>query len=124
MIHSHEESDIQIRVVNWLRVNHPGVIFTNSPAGVKMSIGQAMKMKRMGYLSGTPDLMIFEPRGKFHGLFIEIKRQEGTIQNNQKELIAALNIRGYAASVERGFDNVTKAIETYLQQPIIKPCAC
>lgn len=109
-----EEADIQMRLAFWLTTQYPDVVFTTSPAGIKMTIGQAVKMKRMGYRSGTPDLMIFEPRDRFHGLFVEVKTLDGSAQDNQKELCQRLNGKGYLAVICKGYDQAQKTIKDYL----------
>lgn len=49
------------------------VLFCASPGGMRTNIGTAVKMKNSGYKKGFPDIAIFEPRGPFHGLFVELK---------------------------------------------------
>jgi hypothetical protein len=55
----------------WLRSR--GVLYCASLGGRKVSIGIAVKMKRAGYMKGYPDMIIEEPRGKWHGMRVEIK---------------------------------------------------
>ena len=61
-----KESDEQIAVANYLRIKYSDILFTISPEGMRLTIGQAVKFKKMGYRRGTPDLMIFEPRQGHH----------------------------------------------------------
>lgn len=49
------------------------VLYCASLGGRKVSIGTAVKMKRAGYRKGYPDMIIEEPRGKWHGMRVEIK---------------------------------------------------
>ena len=60
-----------------------------------MSAGQAMKMMRMGYRKGTPDILVFEPRGIYHGLLIEFKAPGGTIGTDQHIFARLAEDRGY-----------------------------
>jgi hypothetical protein len=114
--HSHrsEESNIQIAVVNWLRHAHPKLIITTSPAGIKMNIGQRSKIKKMGYRSGTADLLIFRAIGQHHGLSLEIKTDVGIPTHEQlvwqREMIA----EGYCALITRGYKETVNAISDYL----------
>lgn len=114
--HRQEESDIQMRLAFLLTTQYPDVIFTTSPAGVKLTIGQAMKMKRMGYRSGTPDLMIFKPTSQFKALFLEIKTLGGKSQKNQVDLAERLNALGYKAVITYGFNEALQTIKEYLTQ--------
>ena len=109
-----EEFKIQAAFINYVRLAHPNVLLTISPAGFIMSAGMAMKMSRMGYTKGTPDVMFFEPRGCFHGLFIEFKTPKGKTQPSQVEFITKLQARGYWCNICRSSEEGITALEEYL----------
>lgn len=109
-----EEYYIQSDVIHWLKSNHPGVLFTIAPNGMKLPIQTAVKLKKMGYSPGTPDIMIFEPRGLFHGLFIELKTETGTTSLEQKEWNKRLISRGYCSIVCRSASEAMNYISKYL----------
>lgn len=84
-----KESDLQVRVANYLMQNYPEVQFhSDFGSGCKLTKGQAIKqMKQNGGRKGWPDLFIAEPttlkigETKFEdieqdyaGLFIELKK--------------------------------------------------
>ena len=71
------ESGIQIAVINYIKDKYPSVIYCASAGGVRTSRNQGKKMKMNGYVKGFPDLQICEPRGIYHGLFLEIKTEIG-----------------------------------------------
>lgn len=71
----------------------------NAGAGLKLSMGQAVKTKRMGYRKGFPDMQIFEPRGKYHGMFIELKVGKNKASPEQIAWRDALLDRGYYAVI-------------------------
>ena len=111
----YEEEQNQIVVVNYLRRFKPNVLFTTAgAAGERLSMLKAIRVKRMGYTAGTPDLMIFEARKKYHGLFIEMKKTKGGIvSENQKMFLNKLNQNGYKAVVCRGAQEAISEIEKY-----------
>lgn len=109
-----EEYNIQVAVVNYIRNNFPNILLTISPSGMKLPIGVATKLKRMGYLAGTPDLIILEPSNSFHGLFIELKTKTGVKSDSQKYFIEELSRRGYCAKFCFGYDEAISAINAYL----------
>lgn len=74
-------------------------------------------LKAMGYRAGTPDILILEPHGPYHGLFIEIKTEEGTLSPFQKEFILLANGRGYKAEVCYGYKDACEVLEDYLSLP-------
>jgi hypothetical protein len=108
------EYHIQVAVVFWLVNQYPRCLFTISPSGMKLPVQVAIKMQRMGYKAGTPDLMIFEPRGGYHGLFIELKADSGKKSVQQCAFIQALNDRGYKAVFAFGFEEARNVISEYL----------
>lgn len=65
------EQHLQEWYALWLRSQ--GVLFCASLGGRRVSIGVARQMKRAGYSSGYPDMIIEEPRGSWHGMRVELK---------------------------------------------------
>lgn len=112
---SKPEQKIQIAVANYLRLAYPNLLFTISPAGLIRGLGTAMIMKRMGYTNGTPDLLIFEPRQRFHGLFVELKADKGVTSDDQLKFIAKASSNGYATAVCWGYDEAVATIDKYLR---------
>lgn len=110
----HQESDIQKQLVKYLETAHPGILFCASLGGVRLPMGLAVKAKAMGYRKGFPDLEIPEPRGRFHGLYIELKAEKGRASDEQKAWLHALSNRGYRAVVCYGFDEARSEIDSYL----------
>lgn len=110
-----EEYHIQTSVVLWLRANFPNALFTIAPSGMKLPIGVAVKLKRMGYSPGTPDICIFEPRYQYHGLFVELKTKRGVKSDEQIAWNEELNRRGYLSIFCYSFDEAVQRIGDYLK---------
>lgn len=106
------EESTQIGIVEYLR--ELGLLFSATCGGINASISQKAKMKRTGYSRGIPDLMIFEPRGEYFGLFLEVKSQHGIISEEQIKWIAALNERGYKACVVYSVSDAKRCINEYI----------
>lgn len=107
------EHDIQVAVVGLLESIHPKPLYSATVGGVRLAIHTAKKMKEAGYSSGIPDMLIFEPRGFYTGLAIEIKTEKGRASDNQKQWVTDLNNRGWRAEVCRGFDECADVISEY-----------
>tara|TARA_R110000823_G_scaffold306527_1_gene428973 strand:+ start:988 stop:1329 length:342 start_codon:yes stop_codon:yes gene_type:complete len=108
------EASLQANVIKYLKLQYPSVIYCASLGGqYQPYISQRNKAKATGYVKGFPDLGIYEPRGKYHGLFIEIK-EKGYATKEQKEWITQLSQRGYMAVVCKGIDSIIKVIDEYL----------
>tara|TARA_R110000824_G_scaffold147513_1_gene316968 strand:- start:986 stop:1375 length:390 start_codon:yes stop_codon:yes gene_type:complete len=111
------ELKVQIAVVNWIKYNFPNILYCASAGGMRTSLSIAKKMKASGYVKGFPDLGIFHPTPKYHGMFIELKAdKKGYATKEQKEWIKNLNDLGYYACVSKGFDNTIEEIFKYLNQ--------
>jgi hypothetical protein len=66
---------------------------------------------------GVPDIFCAEPRGGYHGLFIEMKRRRGAgskVSEDQREWHFALNRNGYFAGVCYGFPEALSLLAAYL----------
>ena len=82
--------------------------------GFKANVARVMKMKREGVKSGVPDLMWPVARGRYHGLFIEMKAgPTSRVRPEQKEWHAALRAQGYAVRVSYSWDAARDTIERY-----------
>lgn len=109
------EEEEQKRVILFLRVYYPAILFCASAGGMRTSMKQAMKMKATGYISGFPDLFIYEPRSLYHGLAIEMKRiKGGVVSSEQKDWQEKLRTRGYRSEVCKGSIDAIKIIQEYL----------
>lgn len=122
------EHDIYKMIADYLRYQYPTVIYRfDLAADLKLTMGQASKHKRLQRYRGYPDLFIAEPKGKYGGLFLEIKKdgvrifkQDGTLVSDehireQFDMLADLRQRGYAAEFAIGFDGAKKLIDDYMK---------
>ena len=80
-------------------------------------MSQRIKSVSTGYVKGFPDIFIYEPRGTYHGLAIEIKTLKGRPTKEQKQWIDDLNERCYRASIKKGWDEIIKEIDFYFSLP-------
>ena len=120
------EENLQIAVCNYLRAQYPKVLFNSDLSGIKLTMGQAVKAKKLRSSKGFPDLVIYEPRGNYHALFLELKREgekilskKGDLKTDhlkeQDEVISKLCVKGYLACFAIGFDEAKRIIDMYLK---------
>ncbi len=82
----------------------------------KRSVSAGARMKREGLLSGIPDIHLPAPSGKYHSLYIELKRiKHSKVTPEQEECIKWLNSRDNFAVVCYGWEEAVKVIEWYLK---------
>ena len=85
------------------------------PNGGKRAIKTAVALKKQGVKRGVPDMCLPVARGGYHGLYVELKRQKGgTVSDEQREWIAALNTQGYKAIICHGAEEAIEQIRGYL----------
>ncbi len=111
----HRETSIQYAFAWWLSQTYPEVLFTTSLAGVNLSMIAALRVRRMGYRSGTPDILIFEPRGCYHGLFLELKAPQGKPSPTQRQFRDSLIARDYKCEFAYGLDEAQSITAEYLK---------
>lgn len=85
------------------------------PNGGKRSKSEAVRFKAMGVKAGIPDIFLPVARGKYHGLYIELKAKDGRVTNEQRWFLAAAEEQGYKAVVAYGGEAAAKVIYSYLR---------
>jgi hypothetical protein len=121
------EKQLQMIISTYLKKVYPDVIYKVDVAGwFSTTIGIAARNKRIQCSSGFPDMFIAEPRGKYAGLFIELKTdisavytKKGQLKKNDKvhnqfEMLQKLNAKGYKAIFTYGYTNTIARINEYL----------
>lgn len=130
----HGEEMTHERVVRFLRRDYPDVIFrTDFAAGIKMTIGQAAKHKRLQYRRAFPDIFVFKPVRResvlgvmeYAGLGLELKAGNVNLKkrdttwasdhiHEQYDMLMELSNSGYACAFARGYDEACRVIDWYL----------
>lgn len=86
------------------------------PNGGTRNTHEAAHLKRQGVKSGVPDLCLPVARGKYHGLFIELKAKKNSPSPGQKEWLEKLEEQGYKTAVCWGWETATAVIECYMKE--------
>ena len=113
------EDEEQATLLSWCSMNlwrWPELdLLFHIPNGGARRKSEAARFKSLGVKKGVPDLFLPVPRGKYHGLFIEMKRlRGGRVSNDQKKWIAALKAQGYRVEVDKGWKAAADVIREYL----------
>lgn len=78
----------------------------------------AAAMRKEGVKPGVPDLCLPVARGKWHGLYIELKAAGGRVSEHQERWISGLRRQGYMAEVVHGWESARDVIIDYLENEI------
>ena len=109
-----KEYQLQKAVCKYLDLNN--VLYCGSMGGqYQVFRSQRIKAKKTGYKKGFPDLFIYEPRGNYHGLAIELKVGYNKPTLEQLTWLNELTERGYLAMSSNSLDKTLEIINTYLK---------
>lgn len=85
--------------------------------GLRNKFAYINAIKRQGYKTGFPDLIVFAKNKTHSMLFLEFKREKGgVVSATQKDWIKWLTDNGYYAKVVKGNKEAIKVLEEYLAQ--------
>ena len=86
-----------------------------SLGGSKASRGRTItKMKAEGMKVGVPDIFLMVARQSWHGLAIELKRQDGTLSDEQVWWLDKLTEQGYLATACWGAREAISVLAEYM----------
>lgn len=120
------ESVVHRQLCDFVRLKWPTAIFNSDGAGNMLTKAQAGMAKMLRCSAGFPDWMLAEPRGRYHGMFLELKREgvtlylkDGTLSRDahvqeQAEMLQKLVERGYYANFAQGYDDAAEQVEKYM----------
>lgn len=113
----HEEQVALMRLVELHKGRWPelGMLYSIPNGGKRSRITGAI-LKREGQKKGVPDLCLPVPRGGYHGLYIELKRQrKSQISPEQVAWLQSLKGQGYRAEMCLGAAAAWDVIREYIQ---------
>lgn len=122
---SSEKQD-RAALIKWLDLAYPKVLYKVSYGDdALLDPRQAREQKRLSFGRGWPDLMIYEPRGEFCGLAIELKKMDAKLYKasglfasthleEQQAMLDLLTERGWVCGFAKGLENQMKMITDYL----------
>tara|TARA_R110000782_G_scaffold259960_1_gene351038 strand:- start:45 stop:428 length:384 start_codon:yes stop_codon:yes gene_type:complete len=123
----HQEYILQKAVCRFLDTKYPNVLYmSDTIANIKLTLPQQARNKAIqkeGFK--CPDLIIFEPKGEYKGMFLELKikspfKKNGDIykskhlEGQQKSMIDLHN-KGYYCNFMWDFEAIKKLIDSYMK---------
>ena len=116
-----------IKRLRWQR-DHPLVVHTanerntrtiTTKNGKKIS-PEGMRLKAQGVVSGMPDIMVYQGRGEYLGLAIELKRKGGRVSDNQRYVLDRLKRAGWKTAIVWSQDGLDEVMENYWSLKLYK----
>ena len=111
----HNESTIQSNCVRWFRYQYPQYTLFAIPNGGNRNAITGAIMKKEGVLAGVADLFLMVAKGDYHGLFIEMKTDEGRQADSQKLFQFQCEAFGYRYAICRSLEEFITTINEYLE---------
>lgn len=114
------ENQHQMAVIKWsqqasIRQKWPELkLLFHIPNERKCTPLQGKNLQRMGVKRGVPDLCLPVPRGRYHGLYIEMKTETGRVSDDQEWWGEQLSAEGYFWEVCHGWESAARVLEWYL----------
>ena len=100
-----------MRVLRWPEID----LMYHCPNGGSRGRVEAARLKAQGVKPGVPDIFLPVARGRWHGLYIELKRRAGgRVSPDQDRMIRELTRQGYRAEVCKGWQAAADVIEDYM----------
>lgn len=113
------EDEEQIWLFSWAELNmyrFPELkLMYHIPNGGKRSKSEAVRFKAMGVKAGVSDIFLSVARGGYHGLYIELKAQDGKVSVPQRDFLEDIKREGYAGFVAYSGEEAARIIENYLK---------
>lgn len=122
------EFDIQVTLREYMIRQYSHILMRCDLGGIRLPIGLAKKTNRLNPWRAWPNIFIAEPRGKYHSLFIELKkstadlyRKNGSFRQTQhleeqRHILQYLQRKGYKAIFACGFDEAKNIVDDYLDR--------
>jgi len=113
------EHDEQVKLFQWAAYRtgiYPEIeLMYAVPNSGKRPGSQGGWMIAEGLKSGVPDVCLPVPRGKYHGLYLELKHGRNNATPEQQHWIDMLTAQGYRAVVVYEFEGARDALIDYLE---------
>jgi hypothetical protein len=121
-----QEESVHVAIAAYIRSQYPNVLFTSESSGIRVPMHLAVMMKKQRSTHKQPDMIVLHPKGVFHGLILEIKKdhsevflKDGSISKKahiqeQNNTLVMLRELGYCAMFACGFDDAKSKIDNYM----------
>ena len=118
MIRKESESQIQKALVAWFQLQYPHSYIIAIGNGAWFQGDNRFRLvnhyKKMGMTPGVSDLVIPEPCGGYHGMWLELKSKGKKPDHAQMLFLDNMSKKNYYADWADSFECATTKIENYM----------
>ena len=110
------EENLQEAIVKFLKHQFPDLLFSANGLSDNLNTDQKrIKASKMGYINGTPDLIIYSKNKQFNGVAIEIKSPTGfgSLSKVQDDFLKKLKKNNYLCLVSNDYSDIVRYITMY-----------
>ena len=75
--------------------------------------------KTMGYMKGSPDLVLPWPTKRYHGLVLEFKYGRGSLSAEQQTILRNYKLSGYCVFVNNNYDRIIDFLREYSREVLM-----
>lgn len=112
------EATEQVLVMQWSKLHerlYPSLRWLyHCPNGGSRNGFEAANLKQQGVKAGVPDLHLPIARGRYIGLYLELKYRGGKVTESQVDWISGMVSEGHFAVVCYGMDAAVKVLLEYI----------
>lgn len=110
------ETELQQACIKWYRLQYQNSpLLISLPNGADVSDQNSARLVREGLFPGASDLLLIAPTSIWHGLFIEMKTDEGVQSHDQKIFQRRVENFGYKYIICRSFDEFNESVTAYMK---------
>ena len=109
------EKDEQEKLFEWALYRTDLKLMYHPVNEGRRTVQHTMALLRQGMKPGVPDICLPVARGKYHGLYIELKAKGGRPTPEQRQWQRDLLEEGYCAAICYGFDEARELIDWYMK---------
>lgn len=110
-----KEQHLHIQICRYISAQYPDALFCHPMNEGRRTKYERFLAKILSMKAGIPDLLLFEPRGNYCGLAIELKIKN-ILTDSQKKWLSDLSYRYWRTEVVYDFETGKKVIDEYLKQ--------
>ena len=120
------EQDLHTKVVSFIKKQYPDSIFTASLGELQDTDQKRIKAFNMGYLKGSPYIIINNLHKKYTGFVIEFKSPKtgGVVSIDQSKMIQAYKDNGFLTLISNDYDEILIQLIEYFDDVRIKCHHC